>query len=275
MVKPCVSRCVCEYAFTHVNLILTYCNFVCLNYFVDFALVKQENAVLNLNQKKVELERDSFTNEEQNILFQSSYREIIDCKRPAIRGHGYMAKYPTRAELMDAQIEQSRATAAEQEKNKHLEGEVQRLREELADQTAQTDRKVEDAAKKIQEEESIKREEMRKQMKEDMAAFFAQQTKAAALQVTYNGNLSDSLQCCELNVVVNFVLQTDTPSSTQTDCAGRQGTAGQENGTTLNSKLTRNLFPTNNRSGTNFISTQQLSKTAQKGRVTRSMTPQV
>jgi hypothetical protein len=38
-----------------------------------------------------------------------------------------MAKYPTRAELMDAQIEQVRATAVEQEKNKHLEIEIQRL----------------------------------------------------------------------------------------------------------------------------------------------------
>ncbi|WVZ89691.1 hypothetical protein U9M48_036061, partial [Paspalum notatum var. saurae] len=109
-------------------------------------------------------------------------REIIPCKRTAIHGHGYMAKYPTRAELMDAQIKQSRATAAEQERNKQLEGVVQRLREEHADQTAQTDRKVEEATQKIQKEEAIKREEMRKQIKEDMAAFFALQTQASTLQ---------------------------------------------------------------------------------------------
>ncbi|WVZ89985.1 hypothetical protein U9M48_036327 [Paspalum notatum var. saurae] len=143
-----------------------------------------ENAVLNLHSKKVELNRDNLTHEEQNILFQSSYREIIPCKRTTIHGHGYMTKYPTRAELMDAQIKQSRATAAEQERNKQLEGEVQRLREEHADQTAQTDRKVEEATQKIQKEEAIKREEMRKQIKEDMAAFFALQTQASTLQIT-------------------------------------------------------------------------------------------
>ncbi|WVZ84270.1 hypothetical protein U9M48_031320 [Paspalum notatum var. saurae] len=73
---------------------------------------------------------------------------------------------------------------------------VYRLREELADQTAQTDRKVEEATQKIQEEEEIKREEMRKQIKEDMAAFFAKQTQGLALQ-------------------------TNTPSSTLTVCAAR------------------------------------------------------
>ena len=139
--------------------------------------------MLNLHSKIVELNRDNLTHEEQNILFQSNYREIIPCKRTAIHGHGYMAKYPTRAELMDAQIKQSRATAAEQERNKQLESEVQRLREKLADST-QTDRKVEEATRKIQEEEEIKREEMRMQIKENIAAFFVQQTQASALQVT-------------------------------------------------------------------------------------------
>ncbi|WVZ52400.1 hypothetical protein U9M48_003460 [Paspalum notatum var. saurae] len=159
-----------------------------------------------------------------------------------------MVKCPTRAELMDAQIEQSRATAAEQERNKQLESEVQRLREKLADST-QTDRKVEEATWKIQEEEEIKREEMRKQIKENIAAFFVQQTQASALQ-------------------------TNPPSSTLTDCAAKRGTIDEENGNTVNSKLARNLFSTNNRNGAAFISSQQLSKAANKGRATRSKTTQ-
>jgi len=161
--------------------------------------VKQDNAVCNLRAKEVELKRDRLTNEEQNIVFQSSYGEVIQSKRPNIHGHGYMAKYPTRVELMEAQIKLARATAAEKEKNKNLEGEVQRLREELADQTAQTDRKVEEATQKIQEEEEIKREEMRKQINADMAALFAQQTQGFALQVTnmQDGNFSVIMKCCK------------------------------------------------------------------------------
>jgi regulator of replication initiation timing len=90
-----------------------------------------------------------------------SYREITGTKRTIVHGHGYMAKYPTRAELMDAQIEQARATAAEQEKNKHLEVEVQRLREQLVNEVVATDRKVEEVRRQIQEEEDIKREKLR------------------------------------------------------------------------------------------------------------------
>ncbi|KAJ1253746.1 hypothetical protein BS78_K200100 [Paspalum vaginatum] len=137
-----------------------------------------------VNVQKVELKRDRLTNEEQNIILQSSYREIIGCKRTVIHGDGYVAKYPTRAELMDAQIEQARGTAAEQERNKYLEVEVQRLREELAGQTAETDRKVDEATWKIQEEESMKREELRKQLKKEMAAWFAKRGEATDLQVT-------------------------------------------------------------------------------------------
>jgi hypothetical protein len=68
--------------------------------------------VVNLHSSRVEMERDNLTHEEENIIFQSSYREITGTKRTVVHGHGYMAKYPTRAELMDAQIEQAHATAA-------------------------------------------------------------------------------------------------------------------------------------------------------------------
>jgi hypothetical protein len=72
--------------------------------------------VVNLRSRRVEMQRDNLTHEEKNIIFQSSYRKITGTKRTVVHGQGYMAKYPTRAELMDAQIEQARATVAEKEK---------------------------------------------------------------------------------------------------------------------------------------------------------------
>jgi hypothetical protein len=62
------------------------------------------------------MQRDNLPHEEENIIFQSSYREITGTKRTIVHGHGYMAKYPTRTELMDAQNEQARAIVVEQEK---------------------------------------------------------------------------------------------------------------------------------------------------------------
>ena len=154
--------------------------------------------MLNLRGRQEELQRDNLTQEEQNILFQSSYREIIGGKRTVIHGHGYMAKYPTRAELMDAQIEQARKTAAEQEKNINLEGEVQRLREQLANEAAETDRKVEEARHQIQEEEQIKRDEFRQQLREEMASWLAEQREAST-QLVINMqrlNFHAGFPCC-------------------------------------------------------------------------------
>jgi predicted nucleic acid-binding Zn-ribbon protein len=110
-----------------------------------------------------------------------------------------MAKYPTRAELMDVQIEQACATTAEQEKNKHLEAEVQRLREQHENGTASTDRKVEEVRRQIQEED-IKREKLREQLKQDMAAMFAEQTEASTQTVIsfqHNYFHSDFADCME------------------------------------------------------------------------------
>ena len=70
-------------------------------------------------------------------------------------------------------------------------------------------------------------------------------------------------------------MQDNPPSSALTDCAAKRGTVDEENGNTVTSKATRNLFPTNNRNGAAFISSQQLTKAANKGRTTRSKTTQV
>jgi hypothetical protein len=56
------------------------------------------------------MQRGNLTHEEENIIFQSSYM-VTRTKRTIVHGHGYMTKYPTTAELMDAQIKQACATA--------------------------------------------------------------------------------------------------------------------------------------------------------------------
>jgi hypothetical protein len=55
---------------------------------------------------------------EENNIFQSTYNNIIGCKSSKLHGHGYLAKYPTQRQLIEAQIEEhARAlTAAHQKK---------------------------------------------------------------------------------------------------------------------------------------------------------------
>jgi hypothetical protein len=55
--------------------------------------------------------------EEENNIFQSTYKNIIGCKSSKLHGHGYLTKYPTRKTLMEAQIEEhARASAAAHQK---------------------------------------------------------------------------------------------------------------------------------------------------------------
>jgi hypothetical protein len=54
---------------------------------------------------------------EENSIFQSTYKESTRCKTSKQHVHGYLAKYLTRRQLMDAQIEeQARVSSKAQQK---------------------------------------------------------------------------------------------------------------------------------------------------------------
>jgi hypothetical protein len=68
--------------------------------------------------------------EEENNIFQSMYKNIIGWKSSKLHGHEYLAKYPTRRQLMEEQIEEhARASAAAHQKNIQLESKFQQLEE--------------------------------------------------------------------------------------------------------------------------------------------------
>ncbi|WVZ53475.1 hypothetical protein U9M48_004411 [Paspalum notatum var. saurae] len=197
----------------------------------------RDNAISRLKEREVDQQRDNLTCEEKNDVFLKSYKEVIGCKTTRMHGLGYLAKYPKRAQLMDAQIEQSRASSATQEKSKELEAEVQKLKEEFARQVAERDRLAEENKRQIQEEEQIKREELREQVMEDMLAMLA------AGQ------------------------QSNPPSKLQDDGIARQLLSKRNN----NNQVIRNLMNANNANGTpSYISAEQLKKPANKVQ-TRSM----
>jgi hypothetical protein len=59
----------------------------------------------------------------------------MGCKSSKIHGHGYLAKYPTQRQLMEAQIEEhAHALAVAHQKNLQLENKVQQLEEQLANE---------------------------------------------------------------------------------------------------------------------------------------------
>jgi hypothetical protein len=83
--------------------------------------------------------------EEENNIFQSTYINIIGSKSSKLHGHGYLAKYPMRRELMEAQIEEhARASAAAHQKNIQLESKVQHLEEQLVNEAIARDKILEE-----------------------------------------------------------------------------------------------------------------------------------
>jgi hypothetical protein len=95
-----------------------------------------------LNICKRELISESMlTTAEENSVFQSMYKESTRCKTSRQHVHGYLAKYMTRRQFTDAQIEeQVRVASKAQQRNIELEAKVQKLEEQLAYEAAERDR---------------------------------------------------------------------------------------------------------------------------------------
>jgi signal recognition particle GTPase len=107
--------------------------------------------------------------EEENNIFQSMYKNIIGCKSSKLHGHGYLAKYPTRRQLMEAQIEEhARALAAAHQKIIQLESKVQQLEEQLVNEAIARDTILEENRRQIQEDEQKAKEVLREKLREDL-----------------------------------------------------------------------------------------------------------
>lgn len=120
--------------------------------------------------------------EEENSIFQSSYKESIGCKTSTVHGHGYMSKRPTQMESMKAQLrEQVRATDITNQRNIELQDEVDKLNEKIANQEAESERRLEEKMQQFREEESNKLQALR----EEFMAAFASHTETPFVQVKH------------------------------------------------------------------------------------------
>ena len=97
------------------------------------------------------------------MIFQSTYKETTQIKSSKLHGHGYLAKCQTRRELMKENLElHARAQAAAREKSIAFESEVEKLREQIAQQATERERE--------KEENMREKEENRRRMQEELEA---------------------------------------------------------------------------------------------------------
>ncbi|CAD6220564.1 unnamed protein product [Miscanthus lutarioriparius] len=78
--------------------------------------------------ERIELEASVISKEQERHILHETYKETTGCRSRKGPGHGYLAKYPTRSQLMNERIEeQARASAlaaAAQQKNSEMQAEA-------------------------------------------------------------------------------------------------------------------------------------------------------
>jgi len=91
-----------------------------------------------MGEIELEPDRQTLSAAEENMIFQSCYKETTQIKSSRVHGHGYLAKYRTRRELMKENLEvHARAEAAAKEKRIAYEVEVEKLKDQLAHEAAE------------------------------------------------------------------------------------------------------------------------------------------
>ncbi|XP_037450068.1 uncharacterized protein KIAA2012-like isoform X1 [Triticum dicoccoides] len=118
-----------------------------------------DQALEEVKNKEAETE-GPLSSEQKNNVFQTAYKDTLECKSSQPRGYGYMAKTSTDSEKFRIQIEeQARATAATQERNSQLSQQVNDLEDQLQAERANTQERINlERAEREQLEERLKEE---------------------------------------------------------------------------------------------------------------------
>ncbi|XP_044985025.1 rac guanine nucleotide exchange factor JJ-like isoform X2 [Hordeum vulgare subsp. vulgare] len=139
-----------------------------------------DNAHSQIREKEGEI-GGPVSSEEQNDIFQSSYRCTMESTSLKPRGHGYMAKPPSGSERLHSEI---------QRKNAELALEVHDLRKQIVEQQAEWQREREEervAREKQLEEERVARqrelEEAKQAMMQDIMNEVRQSMRSDVVQI--------------------------------------------------------------------------------------------
>jgi len=116
------------------------------------------------------LEASVISKEQERHILHETYKETTGCRSRKGPRHGYLAKYPTRSQLMNERIEeQARASAlaaAAQQKNSEMQAEVEKLKEKLTVQAAEREsdkEKIQQLQHQLESTSSKIREELRQE----------------------------------------------------------------------------------------------------------------
>ncbi|CAD6244745.1 unnamed protein product [Miscanthus lutarioriparius] len=142
--------------------------------------------------ERIELEASVISKEQERHILHETYKETTRCRSRKGPGHGYLAKYPTRSQLMNERIEeQARASAlaaAAQQKNSEMQAEVEKLKEKLTVQAFERGERQGKNSKNLQHQLESTSSKIREELRQEF--FFTNQTtqSSAASECCTNHN---------------------------------------------------------------------------------------
>jgi len=130
------------------------------------------------------LEASVISKEQERHILHETYKETTGCRSRKGPGHGYLAKYPTRSQLMNERIEeQAHASAlavAAQQKNSEVQAEVEKLKEKLTVQAAERESDKE-KIQQLQHQLESTSSKIREELRQEFFALIKQQNQAPPL----------------------------------------------------------------------------------------------
>ncbi|XP_073362832.1 uncharacterized protein [Aegilops tauschii subsp. strangulata] len=117
-----------------------------------------DKALQEVKIKETETE-GPLSSEQKNNIFQTAYKDTLECKSSQPRGYGYMAKTSTGSERFRIQIEEQARATATQERNSQLSQQDNELEDQLQAERANTQERINlERAEREQLEERLKEE---------------------------------------------------------------------------------------------------------------------
>jgi hypothetical protein len=148
---------------------------------------------MKIGEISLQPDTQSLSSVEENMIFQSCYKETTQIKSSKLHGHGYLAKYRTHRELMEENLEvYARAEATAREKSIALQVEVEKLKEHIAHEATEREREREENRRKMQEELEEAKIKLREEMKQDLLNMLAQHKEANMNKVIFQNIFNPS-----------------------------------------------------------------------------------
>jgi hypothetical protein len=145
---------------------------------------------MKIGEIGLEPDRQALSATEENMIFQSCYKETTQIKSSKLHGHGYLAKYRTRRELMKENLEvHPRVEAAAGERSIAFEAEIETLKQKMAQEAIEREREREEDRRKMQDDLENHKMKLREEMKQELRNMLLQQ-KGTTNMVIFENNFS-------------------------------------------------------------------------------------